>query len=88
MSYTKPMQLLYIDLCGPISVQNHCGTKYILVLVDEFSRYTWVEFVKKKSDVPIVLINLFKKIQVLYDRRIKMLRSDNGIEFKNSAIES
>ena len=60
----------------------------MFVLVDDFSRYTWVEFVRKKSDVPILLINLLKKIQVLYECRIKMIRSDNGTEFKNSVIEA
>ncbi|KAI3759537.1 hypothetical protein L6452_07424 [Arctium lappa] len=44
--------MLHVDLCGPISVQSLGGKKYILVLIDEFSRYTWVEFVRKKSDVP------------------------------------
>jgi len=67
MSYTKPLQLLRVDLCGHISVQSLSGKKYILVLVDDFLRYTWVEFVRNKSDVPIVLINILKKIQVLYE---------------------
>ena len=51
-SFDKPLQLLHMDLCGPIAVQSLNGKKYILVLVDEFSRFTWVEFVRKKSHVP------------------------------------
>ncbi|KAI3715211.1 hypothetical protein L6452_22183 [Arctium lappa] len=46
--------MLHVDLCGPISVQSLGGKKYILVLIDEFSRYTWVEFIRKKSDFPEV----------------------------------
>ena len=88
MSYTKPLQLLHVDLYGPISVESLGCKKYILALVDDSSRYTWVEFVRKKSDVPIVLINLLRKIQVHYECTIKMLRSDNGKEFKNSITES
>ena len=42
MSYTKPLQLLHVDLYGTISVQSLSGKKYILVLVDVFARYTWV----------------------------------------------
>ncbi|KAJ9561604.1 LOW QUALITY PROTEIN: hypothetical protein OSB04_006764 [Centaurea solstitialis] len=57
------------------------GKKYILVLIDEFSRFTWVEFMKKKSQVPSILINLLKRLQV------RVLRSDNGTEFKNSITE-
>ena len=69
-------------------MQSLGGKKYIMVLIDDFSRYTWVKFIRKKSDVPIVLINLLKKIEVLYECRIKMLRSDNGTEFKNYVIET
>ncbi|KAJ9546779.1 hypothetical protein OSB04_019322 [Centaurea solstitialis] len=79
--YDKPLQMLHVDLCGPIVVQSFGGRKYILVLVDEFSRFSWVEFMKKKSQVPSLLINLLKRLQV------RVLRSDNGTEFKNAAVE-
>ncbi|KAJ9542508.1 hypothetical protein OSB04_029014 [Centaurea solstitialis] len=74
-------------LCGPITVQILNGNKYILVLVDEFSRFTWVEFVRKKSHVPMLLINLLKRLQVLHGMQVRVIRSDNGTEFKNSTIE-
>ena len=86
-SYDKPLQMLHVDLCGPISVQSLGGKKYILVLIDEFSRFTWVEFIRKKSQVPSVLINLLKRLQVLHGLQVRVLRSDNGTEFKNSVIE-
>ncbi|KAJ9539024.1 hypothetical protein OSB04_031757 [Centaurea solstitialis] len=73
---------------SPISVQSLGGKKYILVLVDDFSRFTWVEFVRKKSDVPFILINLLKRLLVLHDCRVKVLRSDNETEFNNSMIEA
>ncbi|KAI3685589.1 hypothetical protein L6452_34838 [Arctium lappa] len=88
ISCTRPLQMLHVDLCGPIYLQSLGGKKYILVLIDEFSRYTWVEFVRKKSDVPEVLINLIKRIQVLYDCRVQRIRSDNDTEFRNSTIEA
>ncbi|KAJ9542267.1 hypothetical protein OSB04_028773 [Centaurea solstitialis] len=71
-SFDQPLQLLHVDLCGPIAVQSLNGKKYILVLV---------EFVRKKSQVPMLFINLLKRLQV------KVIRSDNGTEFKNSTIE-
>ncbi|KAJ9547459.1 hypothetical protein OSB04_020002 [Centaurea solstitialis] len=58
-----------------------------LVLFDEFSRFTWVEFLKKKSQVPSVLINILKRLQVLHGLQVRVLRSDNGTEFKNSITE-
>ncbi|KAJ9544734.1 hypothetical protein OSB04_024441 [Centaurea solstitialis] len=70
-SFDQPLQLLH----------SLNGKKYILVIVDEFSRFTWVEFFRKKSQVPMLLINLLKRLQV------KVIRSDNGAEFKNSTTE-
>ncbi|KAJ9539240.1 hypothetical protein OSB04_031973 [Centaurea solstitialis] len=64
-SYDKPLQMLHVHLCGPISVQSLGGKKYILVLIDEISRFTWVEFMKN-SQVPLILINILKRLQVLH----------------------
>ncbi|KAJ9561321.1 hypothetical protein OSB04_006481 [Centaurea solstitialis] len=86
-SFDKPLMMLHVDLCGPIAKQSLNGKKYILVLIDEFSRYTWVEFVKKKSHVPLLLINLMKRLQVFHGVQVRVIRSDNGSEFKNSTIE-
>ncbi|KAJ9557536.1 hypothetical protein OSB04_012150 [Centaurea solstitialis] len=73
--------MLHVDHYGPIAKQSLREKKYILVLVHEFSRYTWVEFVRKKSHVHVLLINLLKRLQV------RVIRNDNGTEFKNSTIE-
>ncbi|KAJ9557840.1 hypothetical protein OSB04_012454 [Centaurea solstitialis] len=86
-SFDKPLEMLHVDLYGPIAVQSLAGKKYILVLVDEFSRFTWVEFLRNKSQVPLFLINLLKRLQVFHGVQIKVIRSDNGTEFKNSTIE-
>ncbi|KAJ9547722.1 hypothetical protein OSB04_020265 [Centaurea solstitialis] len=86
-SFDQPLQMLHVDLCGPIAVQSLNGKKYILVLVDEFSRFTWVEFARKKSHVSMLLINLLKRLQVLHGFQVRVIRGDKGTEFKNSAIE-
>ncbi|KAI3685611.1 hypothetical protein L6452_34862 [Arctium lappa] len=64
------------------------GKKYILVLIDEFSRYIWIEFIRAKSDVPDILIRLLKRLQVLFSSKVQKLRSDNGTEFRNAKINS
>ncbi|KAI3715136.1 hypothetical protein L6452_22105 [Arctium lappa] len=84
----KPLHMLHVDLCGPISVQSLAGKKYILVLIDEFSRYTWIEFIRAKSDVPERLIRLLKRLHVLFSSKFQKLRSDNGTEFRNAKINS
>ena len=43
----EPLELLHIDLCGPSSIESIGGSKYILVIVDDFSRFTWVFFLKR-----------------------------------------
>ncbi|KAI3718335.1 hypothetical protein L6452_19200 [Arctium lappa] len=82
----RPLHMLHVDLCGPISIQSLAGKKYILVLIDEFSRYTWIEFIRAKSDVPDILIRLLKRLQVLFSSKVQKLRSDNGTEFRNAKI--
>ncbi|GKA62819.1 retrovirus-related pol polyprotein from transposon TNT 1-94, partial [Tanacetum coccineum] len=54
---------LYMDLCGPIRVQTINGKKYILVIVDDYSRFTWVKFLRSKDETPEFVINFMKQIQ-------------------------
>nr|GEV62250.1 hypothetical protein [Tanacetum cinerariifolium] len=50
--YHKRLHLLHIDLCGPMRVKSINGKRYILVIVDDYSRYTWVHFIKSKGEAP------------------------------------
>ncbi|KAI3758622.1 hypothetical protein L6452_06189 [Arctium lappa] len=57
--------------------------QYILVIVDDYSRYTWVKFLRSKDEKPDVLITFLKTIQVNLQKPVKLLRIDNDTEFKN-----
>nr|GFA14016.1 Gag-Pol polyprotein [Tanacetum cinerariifolium] len=46
----KPLYLLHMDLCGPMRVQSINGKRYVLVVVDDYSRYTWVFFIRSKDE--------------------------------------
>ena len=59
---SKPFKLLHIDLIGPAKVQSLGGKKYILVVVDDFTRYTWVVLLKDKAEAPKKMIHLCKKL--------------------------
>ncbi|KAJ9556920.1 hypothetical protein OSB04_011534 [Centaurea solstitialis] len=83
-----PLDMLHMDLCGPMRVESLARKKYMLVLVDENSRYTWLEFLRAKSDVADLIIAFIKRIQVLLGRQVKKLRSDNGTEFRNVKLQS
>nr|KAJ0204523.1 hypothetical protein LSAT_V11C500235470 [Lactuca sativa] len=76
-----------MDLFGPIPVHSLSGNKYTLVVVDEFTRFTWVIFLKKKSQAAQGIISLIRKNETLTGLKVKQLRSDHGTEFRNSTLE-
>ncbi|GKC06274.1 retrovirus-related pol polyprotein from transposon TNT 1-94 [Tanacetum coccineum] len=62
-SSKRRLQILYMDLCGPIRVESINGKKYVLVIVDDFSRYTWTHFLRSKDETPEVLIDFLRLVQ-------------------------
>nr|GEX05413.1 retrovirus-related Pol polyprotein from transposon TNT 1-94 [Tanacetum cinerariifolium] len=65
---------------------NH--EKYTLVIVDEYSRYTWVHSLRKKSQTAEMIMSFIRMVENQNDVKVKQIRTDNGIEFRNSKIES
>nr|GFB91722.1 integrase, catalytic region, zinc finger, CCHC-type, peptidase aspartic, catalytic [Tanacetum cinerariifolium] len=63
------------------------GKRYILVIVDDYSRYTWVHFLGSKDEAPEVIITFLKRITVLLQSPIIIIRTDNGTEFKNQVLK-
>nr|GFC29804.1 retrovirus-related Pol polyprotein from transposon TNT 1-94 [Tanacetum cinerariifolium] len=59
------LHLLYMDLCGPMRMASINGKRYIMVIVDDYSRYTWVHFLRSKDEAPAVIITFLKRITVL-----------------------
>nr|GFC60519.1 ribonuclease H-like domain-containing protein [Tanacetum cinerariifolium] len=57
----KPLYLHHMDLCGPMRVQSINGKRYVLVVFDEYSRYTWVFFLHSKDEASEVIISFIKK---------------------------
>ncbi|GJR84337.1 retrovirus-related pol polyprotein from transposon TNT 1-94 [Tanacetum coccineum] len=60
----EKLYLLHMDLCGPMRVESINGKKYILVIVDDYSRFTWVKFLRSKDEAPDAIIKCIKNIQV------------------------
>ena len=83
---SRLQELLHIDLIGPARVQSLGGKKYILVVMDDFTRYTWVMLLKDKAKAPQKMIHLCKKLQVEKDTVIAKIRSDHGREFENTKL--
>ncbi|GJZ41974.1 retrovirus-related pol polyprotein from transposon TNT 1-94 [Tanacetum coccineum] len=80
------LHTLHMDLCGPLRVQSINGKKYILVIVDDYSRFTWVKFLRSKDETPAFVINLLKQLQVGLNKTVRFVRTDNGTEFVNKAL--
>ncbi|GJY46308.1 retrovirus-related pol polyprotein from transposon TNT 1-94 [Tanacetum coccineum] len=59
----EKLYLLHMDLCGPMHVESINEKKYILVIVDDYSRFTWVKFLRSKDEAPDTIIKCFKNIQ-------------------------
>jgi transposase InsO family protein len=87
MTTDRPLELLHMDLFGPIAYISIGGSRYCLVIVDDYSRFTWVFFLQEKSQTQETLKGFLRWAQNEFRLRIKKIRSDNGTEFKNSQIE-
>jgi transposase InsO family protein len=87
MTTDRPLELLHMDLFGPIAYISIDGSKYCLVIMDDYSRFTWVFSLQEKSQTQETLNGFLRQVQNEFGLRIKKIRSDNGTEFKNSQIE-
>nr|GFA84219.1 putative ribonuclease H-like domain-containing protein [Tanacetum cinerariifolium] len=81
------LHLLHMDLCGPMRVASINAKRYVLVIVDDYSRYTWVHFLKTKHETPEVINNFLKKIYVRLQAPVIIVRTDNGTELKNQVLK-
>ncbi|GKC16755.1 retrovirus-related pol polyprotein from transposon TNT 1-94, partial [Tanacetum coccineum] len=86
ISIKKCLYLLHMDLFGPITPRSINHEKYTLVIVDEYSRYTWVYFLKKKSQTPETIMSFIKRVENQNDIKVKQLTTDNDTEFRNSIL--
>nr|CAD41183.2 OSJNBb0002J11.7 [Oryza sativa Japonica Group] len=73
-----PGQLLHMDTVGPARVQSVRGKWYVLVIVDDFSRYSWVFFMATKGEAFQHFCGLFLRLDLEFPGSLKRIRSDNG----------
>jgi len=75
---SKILELLHIDLMGPMQVANIGGKRYVLVVVEDFSKFTWVNFIREKSDTFESFKELCIQLQREKDRGSVRIKSDHG----------
>ncbi|GKC90536.1 retrovirus-related pol polyprotein from transposon TNT 1-94 [Tanacetum coccineum] len=82
----EKLYLLHMDLYGPMHVASVNEKKYILVIVDDYSRFTWVKCLRSKDEAPDFIIKFLKMIQVRLKVPVRRIRTDNGTEFINQTL--
>jgi hypothetical protein len=87
MTTSRPLELLHMDIFGLVPYLNIGGSKYGLVIIDDFSCFTWVFFFQDKSETQGTLKHFLRRAQNEFELKVKKIRSDNGSEFKNLQVE-
>ncbi|GJV87519.1 retrovirus-related pol polyprotein from transposon TNT 1-94 [Tanacetum coccineum] len=82
------LELIHMDLCRPMSVESINGNKYILVIVDDYSGYTWVYFLRTKDEALEMIKKFIAQVQLNFKVQIQKVKTDNGTEFKNATLQS
>ncbi|GJU16527.1 putative ribonuclease H-like domain-containing protein [Tanacetum coccineum] len=85
-SISKPLHMLHMDLFGPTNVKSLMKKSYCLVVTDDFSRFSWVFFLATKDETSGILKTFITEIENQLDYKVKVIKSDNGTEFKNSVM--
>jgi hypothetical protein len=78
MTTSRPLELLHMDLFGPVAYLSIGASKYGLVIVDDFSRYTWVFFLQDKSKTQGTLKRFLRRAQNEFELKVKKIRSEMG----------
>ncbi|GJZ37619.1 putative ribonuclease H-like domain-containing protein [Tanacetum coccineum] len=83
-SICQPLQLLHMDLFGPTSIRSINHKTYCLVVTDDYSRFSWVFFLATKNETSGILKTFITGIENQINHKVKIIRYDNGTEFKNN----
>ncbi|GJY54433.1 putative ribonuclease H-like domain-containing protein [Tanacetum coccineum] len=85
-SISQPLQMLHMDLFGPTFVKSLMKKMYCLVVTDDYSRFSWVFILATKDETSEILKTFITGIENLIDLKVKVIRCDNGTEFKNKVM--
>jgi transposase InsO family protein len=78
---TEVLELVHGDLCGPITSATHGGRKYFLLLMDDCSRYMWLQLLTSKDQVAEAIKRVKARAEAESGKRLRLLRTDRGGEF-------
>ena len=84
----KPLEVIHSDVWGLAPVTSNGGTRFYVIFVDEFTRFTWFYPIKCKSQVLACFVSFFQTMQNLLNQKIKILRTDYGGEYATLDFQS
>ncbi|GJS03268.1 retrovirus-related pol polyprotein from transposon TNT 1-94 [Tanacetum coccineum] len=82
----EKLYLLHMNLYGPMRMASINGKRYILVIVDDYSRFNWVGLFRTKDESPEAIIKCIKNIQVRLNAIVRNVQIDNGTKFVNQTL--
>ncbi|GJU95710.1 retrovirus-related pol polyprotein from transposon TNT 1-94 [Tanacetum coccineum] len=84
---TEVLHTLHMDLCGPMRTIKYQRKKYVLVILDDYTRFGWVRFLRTKDETPQVIEKFIVKTQRALNATVRFVRTDNGTEFVNKTLD-
>ncbi|GJX31958.1 retrovirus-related pol polyprotein from transposon TNT 1-94 [Tanacetum coccineum] len=84
---TEVLHTLHMDLCGPMRTESINGKKYVLVIVDDYTRFGWVRFLRSKDETPQAIEKFIVQTQRALNATVRFVRTDNGTEFVNKTLD-
>jgi transposase InsO family protein len=84
----SPFDLVHSDVWGPAPTPTMGGSRYFVIFIDDYSRFTWIYMMKNRHKLPQIYINFSKMIQTQFSKVIKVFRRDNAMEYRDSKLLS
>ncbi|CAI5768508.1 Retrovirus-related Pol polyprotein from transposon TNT 1-94 [Podarcis lilfordi] len=85
---SKPFELVHADLSGPMPTPSLAGSKWVLILIDDFSKHTWLFTLRCKSEAAALIRDWITAVELRFSTRVVSFQSDRGGEFTGSALQS
>jgi transposase InsO family protein len=83
VSTNSPLELLHLDLFGPITITSISRKRFVYVIVDDYSRFTWVIFLVSKDEIFEQFVNFCYRVENKKSSKIDTIYSDHEKEFEN-----
>jgi hypothetical protein len=71
---------------GPLAIQLLGRERYYIIFIDEFSHYTWIYFIRHKSNIKLIFRTFYYLVETQFSTKNKKLKSDNGDEYVNKEM--